>query len=121
MKIKSIAIALSMVMSSQVFAAYEEQSTSGIIPTDIQWPMSSKDIRNTSIFFDVEDAVEAVGRDCPNNHFPTHLGVDIRANQSTSVVPTYPGKVVRTGTGGIWGNYVVISHNIILGQVYIGI
>ncbi len=93
MKIKNIAIALTLGLSTQLFAATEEQSTSSVIPNDIQWPMASKDIRNTSIFFDVEDAVEAVGRDCPNNHFPTHLGVDIRANQSTSVLPTYPGKL----------------------------
>lgn len=129
MKIKSIVIALSMTLSSQVFAVdnkrdldveevskYEENPSysvmSSMIPTNLPWPVDNKDIRHTSIFFDTDDAVEVSGRPCNGNRFEKHVGVDIQTSVGANIKAVYPGVVEHIGNGGNnWGKGIVISHD----------
>lgn len=91
--------------------AYFTTTSSSMIPTNLSWPLDGKNIRHTSIFFDTDDAVEAVGKTCTGGRYPKHLGVDIHATPGSPVKSVYPGHVVRRGSAPGWGEYVVLSHD----------
>jgi hypothetical protein len=125
MRIKKVVLLVGVILSSSVQANMQgveeidgygdmsySYSESSMIPTNLPWPVYNKDIRDTSIFFDTDDAVEAVHRTCSSRtRFPKHLGVDIETDAGTEVMAVHPGHVVRTGYEPKWGHYVVLSHD----------
>ncbi|MDQ7023298.1 MAG: M23 family metallopeptidase [Candidatus Gracilibacteria bacterium] len=95
-------------MVSSVFAG------STVIPSDLQWPMNNKSVKDTSIFFDTEDAVESSSKDrthCSDGHFLMHAGHDIIADYNTPVKPVYEGYIVAVGNGVGWKRFMVVEHN----------
>lgn len=107
------AVILMMVMVSGANA--------GVIPNDLQWPLKNKGVADTSIFFNVEDAVDTPdgkartcnihGNRSGSTNFDRHAGHDIIASYNTPVYPIYDGYIVRIGSGGGWENYIVVEHN----------